>query len=362
LATQLGTFAGLSVLLMIAIPSIALLLLYLLPALATVIVYSVVILDTCIGIWLSYLIANHHVIFRNRLAEKMSELGCITEYDGKDYTVGSSDTFALPMIILVISLIAMISFVSYAIPDDLFILIVPVFPMLFAVIGLHCKMGGPFRDDPCLWSEEEEEYGQESPTIRQGLLEVIERADLRESLLEKHEPFDEIRVLFRKSPGPHYRMFHDYVEDSILHIQACDLSEEACLRLGAASFAQSSLSFFRDLTFRQRAMHVWAFLFGLVMVFVILLVGISYGLSAGILCAIFTSVGFSWFWYKGHLLYEKVRADLPKALEKTGVLSGYEIPFYAHYMHSTSRRGDYRFLGGFHLVMMIVLFLTFIWP
>jgi len=361
LATRLGTFAALSLLLMIAIPSIALLMLHLMPDLATVITYSVVILDTCIGIWLSYLISNHHATFRSRLAERMSDLGCITEFDGTDYNVKSNDTFVFPMLILVLSLIVMISFVSYATPDDLFILFVPLFPMLFAVIGLHRKMGGPYGDDPCLWSEEEDEYGPESPTIRQGLMEVIERAELREAIQEKHEPFDDILVLFRKSPGPQYRMFHDFVEDSILHVQACDLSEEACLRLGAATFAQSSLSFFRDFSFRQRAMHLWAFLFGLIMAFAILLIGIFYGMIAGILSTIFTSIVFSWFWYKGYLLYEQVRAELPKALQKTGVFSRFQIPFYAHYMHSTTRSGDYKLLGGFHLILLFLLLLVFIW-
>lgn len=209
------------------------------------------------------------------------------------------------------------------------------------------------NDDP---DNEEVEF-ENSEYLQTAFTDVIEKGDLWSSLALRHKfQINAVRAGFSETRYAQCRGIYEYVEDGTLYINANDLSEEAAKRYGAALLATGSLRFYSELSFRKRAISLIAFVFGIVMLIVIL---VSSFLSKefGIVTIVFTSLAFSKMWHMGWKQNEEVRRDLPLVLQRTEVFNDYELRFYRDYMSSASSRFDLSFMIGFHVVLIIIGYL-----
>jgi len=366
LATRVSTYAAISAPLVLTLPAIGVLLALMLPALRFWILIATSTIITVLALWTSYHVSMKHPRLLNDFTIEMADLGCMTEYDSKDYagnlyliTVGST-------IINMSGVVAILAMAIYFDQLDMTVLmgifVSQLILLALAVVALYLASSWKSiglnlcyeNDDP---DNEESEF-ENSEYLQTAFTDVIEKADLWSSLALRHKTqIKAVRAGFSETRYAQCRGIYEYVEDGILYINANDLSEVAAKRYGAALLATGSLRFYSELSLRRRAIPLISLFFGLAMLVVILAVS-SISKELGIVAIVFTSLVFSKMWHMGWKQNEEVRRDLPLVLQRTEVFNDYELRFYSDYMSSASSRFHLTFMIGFHVVLIIIGYLA----
>lgn len=365
LATRIGTYAAISVLLVMTLPAIGVLLALVFPALHIWIHIATSIIITLLALWSSYHVSIKHAKLLNEFTVEMADSGCMTEYDSKDY---AGDYYLVTVRSIIINMcgvtivIAMgeIFYRQDAVVMGIFMLQAillanAVAALFFASVWKSIGLNLCYEnDDP---DNEVIEF-ENSEYLQTAFTDVIEKADLWNSLALRHKvQINEVRAGFSETRYAQCRGIYEYVEDETLYINANDLSEVAARRYGAALLATGSLRFYSELSLRRRAIPLIGLFFGLAMLVVILAVS-SVSKELGIVAIVFTSLVFSKMWHIDWKQDEEVRRDLPRALKRTEVFNDYEMRFYSNYMSSTTPRFNLSFMIGFHVVLIIVGYLA----
>jgi len=344
------------------LPAIGVLLALMFPALRFWILIATSIIITVLALWTSYRVSMKHPRLLNDFTVEMADLGCMTEYDSKDYagnlyliTVGST---IINMSGVVVILAMAIYFDQLDIPVLMVIFVPQFFLLALAAVAFYFASSWKSiglnlcyeNDDP----DNEEIKFENSEYLQTAFTDVIERADLWSSLALRHKfHINAVRAGFSETRYAQCRGIYEYVEDGTLYINANDISEAAAKRYGAALLATGSLRFYSELSFRKRAISLIAFIFGMIML-VVILVSSFLSKEFGIVAIVFTSLVFSKMWHMGWKQDEEVRRDLPLVLQRTEVFNDYELRFYRDYMSSASSRFHLTFMIGFHVVLIII--------
>ena len=373
LGTRAGLYTAVYGFLMIALAIFAASFTYLFPEIGYWISVSCSTILAVIALWSSRLLAIKSYDLRRSFAIQMSDLGCMTEFDAHDYEETSSLIVHAAFFLVALGAILAL---GLAMPFDLeavWIILAEFVLLLVAALIVLFKSAFKSIDTNLCYEEndaeyeegrediEEEDNFEDSEYLQAAYTDVIEGMSLWDSLRDKHNSeIQELRARYSETQYAQCRGVYDYVEEGVLYIDAIDINEEAAKRFGAAVLATGSISFYRDLSFTRRAMHGMAFFFGLIMLIVILLGSIMISMEFGIASIVFTSLVFSKMWHIGWKNNEQARSDLPVALQKTRVFKDYELEFYYNHMFSTTSRFDYGFIIGFHMVLVVMVYLTLI--
>jgi hypothetical protein len=318
-----------------------------------------------LALWTSY-----HVSIRspNRLkdfAVEMADLGCVTEYDSKDYEGDRSLITVGSMVINMGGTMVIIAMGMFFYEQDMVLMgIFTIEAILLALAAVALYFASSWKSiglnlcyedvDP---DDEEIEF-ENSEYLQTAFTDVIEKADLWSSLALRYKTqINEVRAGFFETRYAQCRGIYEYVEDGTLYINANDISEVAAKRYGAALLATGSLRVYSEMSFRRRTISVLALIFGLSMLAVIL-VGSFLSKEFGIVAIVFTSLVFSKMWHMGWKRNEEVRRNLPLVLQRTEVFNDYELSFYIDYMSSVSSRFHLTFMIGFHVVLIIIGYLA----
>jgi hypothetical protein len=303
------------------------------------------------AVWTAYQVSVRSPRLLIRFTKEMADLGCMTEYDSKDYTLDYHKMAVGGTGICVWAGLVFGMYGSYYDPDAMLGFIVPLLLLLLA--GLYFLFVGFWKSidmNLCYENEyeDEEEWLEDfeiNDYLQTKFKDLIDRLELQEILQSKHESeYETIRARFAETKYVQCRAVYDYVDERILYIDCLDISEEAAFHYGTALLLKSSLRFYQELSFKRRAVHLWALLLGLFAPIVGIVgaytVSVEFGIGFLVLC----SVVFLKLWYMGVKQYEEVRRELPIELRKTEVFNEYQLKFYNEFMFSSSSRSDWVFL------------------
>lgn len=359
LATRAGAFSAVACFIMIALTVVAATIASLSIPNGFWVVLSITVVISGVAFWTSYQMAEKSHICRRNLAIQMDSLGCITEYDGKDYEeqgsliVHSSAILAMLGALLVM-LIGLTFYSDYmhifGIEFGLLLLVAVVFlfSKAFRLMGTNLC----FEDED--YADDDEDPFEDSEYLQTAFSDVIDRLNIRDSIAAREEAeFTEIRGRFLEVMYPQCRYAYDYIEEETLFVDVADISEEAAKRLGAAYLAKASLRYYTELSFERRSIMLIAFIYGLIMLVAVIIAGL-YGILPGIVATLVTSATFSAMWQIGWKQNQEIRSHLPQLLEKTEVFNEYELDFYENYMYNISSRFDLSFLVGFNLILFVL--------
>jgi hypothetical protein len=185
--------------------------------------------------------------------------------------------------------------------------------------------------------------------------DLIERMDLRRSLSSKHNAeFNEVRARFVETRYTQCRGVYDYVMEGILFIDIEDLSVDAAKRYGSAVLTTGSIPFYSELSFKRRAIHLFAFFFGLVMLMVAFIGAFTISREFAIGALLLTGILFTGMWRIGWKQQMEAYRDLPGSLRKTEVFKEYEVDLYRDIMFSNPSRFNLGFLIGFLTAFLVL--------
>lgn len=295
----------------------------------------------------------------NKLTMEMVDLGCMTEYDFKDYTpdyhkVAIGGTITCIWGGLVIGSYGMFYYLEVSL-----LFIAPVILLLLA--GVYFLFAASWKSIGLNLCYENEEYDEEdweaefedNEFLQTEFTDLLDRLELHSILQSKHESeYSNIRARFAETKYAQCRGVYDYVEDDTLYIDCHDITEAAAFRYGTALLVKSSLRFYREVSFSRRAVHLWLIFIGLTTLMVGLLGAFIVSKEFGIGVLVVSGILSIKPWHMGWKQNEEVRRDLPIALRKTGVFKEYEFEFYNEFMFSSSSRFDWGFLLGYELLML----------
>ena len=359
-----GFYVLTSVVLLTTLPFISYLLAYLLPDLRfwTAIVTVVAIIT--FSMWIANQVSRRSVKLQRDFTIEMADLECMTEYDSKDY-VGNLHLIAIGGVMVCIWAAVVCGFFSLTFYDQDMILVgVPFIFLLFAALYfLIAPTWTSIDTNLCYQTDEAEEdnngseidHFDDNQYLQASFEDLVERMDLSKALALKHNSeFSKIRARFSETRYAQCRGVYDYIEEGTLFIDIEDLSEAAARRYGTAVLATGSLRFYRELSFKRRAIQLMALFFGLIMLMVALIGAFVLSKEFGIGALIFTSVLFTWMCYIGWNQNEEARSELPQVLRKTEVFKEYEVGLYSDMMFSMSSRFDLAFTVGFLIVIVVL--------
>ncbi len=311
-------------------------------------------------VWSGHKVSIKSIQLLRNLTLKMVELGCMTEYDSKDY---EGDPHKAAIAGAGICLWGAIITGMYGLPFGelaTFIFLFSLFPTgIAAVYFMFTAVSKTIDLNLCYESEgEDEEYDafaeyEDNEYLQTEFTDLIERMGLKESLIKRHgEEYDSIKAGYSETDFANCRWGYDFIDDETLHIKCRDVSEAAARRYGTAMLVRGSLRFYSELSTKRRAMYLFALFFGLCMPIVMLLGAYVISKAFGIGSTIFTAITFLGMWFVGMKQNEEARREFPIALRKTGVFKDYELEFYSNTMFSVSSRFDWGFLIAFQLVFV----------
>jgi len=316
--------------------------------------------------WTGYQVSIRTPKLINKYAVEMVDLGCMTEFDAKDYTPDFHKIAVGGVVIcmwggLVLGIYGM----NYYL-DASFVFMIPL--LLLCLAGVIFLFAGQWKsislnlcyEDEYETEEEWEEIFEDNEYLQNRFTDLIQRMDFKYTIQSIFDSeYETIKVRFAETKYAQCRAIYDYVEEGILYIDCHDVSEAAAFRYLAAYYVRRSLRFYREVSFNRRSVHIWALLFGLCApVVAFLTVFVSKEFSIGSL--VVASLIFTKLWHMGWKMYEEVRRDLPLALRRTEVFNEYEFAFYNERMFSTSSRSELVFLIAF-LLMFVGVGLVIVW-
>ena len=319
------------------------------------------------AIWTGYQVSIRSPKLIGDLTLTMVDLGCMTEYDHKDYTVDYHKVSVGGTVICIWGgLVSGLYGMAYYI-DAIFVFIVPLlllslcgvyflFNSSWKLIGLNLCCENDYEEE-----EEWEESFEDNELLQGRFTDLIDRMDLHDTLQSKHESeYESVRARFVETKYAQCRAVYDYVEEGTLYIDCQDISEDAAFRYGTALLVKSSLRFYREVSFRRRAVHLWALLLGLCAPVVGIVGAYAVSTEFGIGSLVVSSIIFMRLWHMGWVQYQEVRRDLPKALGKTGVFNDHELEFYNEFMFSSSSKSEWAFLVGFLILFYGLAFVLLV--
>jgi hypothetical protein len=353
--------------LLTTLPAISYLLAYLFPEFLVWTATVTLVLIVFFSIWTSNQVSKSSIRFMRDFTIEMADLGCMTEYDSKDYTGDLHLTTLGGTIICVWGALISGLFCMTFYSQEIVFFALPFIVLLLAAMYFLVAPGLTFIGGNLCYQTEELDEGEEEIEVDEfedneyllgAFKDLIERMNLWKSLASKHNAeFNEVRARFSETKYAQCRGVYDYVEEGTLFIDIRDLSQEAAKRFGAAVLATGSLRFYRELSLKRRAIHLLNLLFGLFMLVVALVGAYTISKEFAIGALLFTGVLFIGMWYVGWKQNEEVRRDLPSVLRKTEVFKEYEADFYCDLMFSNSPKFDLAFLMGFLGIILVFGFL-----
>lgn len=350
--------------LLTALPLFSYLLADLLPDLRVWIVITTLILITAFSIWISYQVSKRSIRLMGEFTIEMADIGCMTEYDTKDY-VGNTFLTTLGAMIICIWAIIICIFLgnSFYGQEALFVLLALIV-LIPAAIYFHCSPTLMYiNSDLCSQTDEDDEGDEETEVhgfqdnkyLQTSFVDMIERMELRKSLSVAYESeFDEVRARYSKVRYPQCAGVYPHVRKKTLFIDVKDLSEAAAERYGAAALAKRSLRFFTELSFNRRELHLLNLGIGCFLLTVPLVGAYAVSKEFAIASLLLIGILYAGLWYIGWKPKEEARRNLPQLLQKSGVFRDYEVDFYSHLVFRSSSRSDLMLLFGF-LISVAVL-------
>lgn len=367
LTNHVWTYTAISMILVLTLPvisfSMAFLFFELRLGLVAITVAGVVIF--CV--WAGHKVSITSVYLLKKLTLEMVELGCMTEYDSKDYE-GDPHKAAIAGAVICLwgGLVSGAHGMSFPTLTD-FIFIFSLVPTGIAAVYYMFSAISRFIDvNLCFESEDydeesmdEEEYNpwaeyEENEYLQAEFTDLVERLKLKDSLVQKHESeFHSIRAGYSETEYAHCRWAYDFVEDETLYIYCRDVSEAAARRYGTGLLVRGSLHFYSELSTKRRAIYLIAFFFGLIMMIPILF-GAWISNMFGYSSLIFTGIVYSAMWNIGRKQNETARRELSTKLKEAGEFNEFEFEFYKRKMFTISQRYDWMFLIGFLMVLLVI--------
>ena len=374
MTNHVGLYTLTCVVLVTTLPTISFYFAFLYPGLRLGFIVATVGGVVTFSIWTGHKVSIRSVYLLKDLTLKMVELGSMTEYDSKDYEGDVHKTAIAGTMICIwgglvcgMNGLAFPVFTTYIflfsiIPSGL-VAVYFMFSALSRAIDLYVCFEDEEEDEEYM---DEEEYDpfieyEDNEYLQAEFSEVIERLKLKDSLISKHaEKYEKIRAGFSKTEYPNCRWTNDYVENDTLHIICRDVSVAAARRYGTAILVKGSLRFFTELSLKRRAIYLFAFFFGLIMLMPVMIAPFQGSIEFTIGVTILTGVVFSGMWNIGRKQNEEMRRELTMKLRKTGVFNDYEFEFY-NKMLSLSSRFDWAFLIGYLLILLVTAFVCSLW-
>jgi hypothetical protein len=316
------------------------------------------------SVWAANQITRRSIRLLSNFTIGMADLGCMTEYDSKDYR-GDPHLVAFGgTIICIFGLLVSIALGTiFYTQETLFLAPSFILLLLAAFYFLIVPAGMSIKSDLCSQSDEADEQREKTADdvfednqyLQVAFRDLIERMDLGSSISSnRHAEFNEVRARFWETKYAQCRGVYDYIEDGTFFIDIRDLSVNAARRYGTAVLATRSIPFYTELSLKRRAIEFFAFLFGLFMLIVALVGAIAVSVEFGIGVLLFTAVVFTWMWRVGAKQNEQARRDIPVALRRTDVFKEYEVGLYSDMMFSMSARFDLSLLIGFLASFLIL--------
>jgi hypothetical protein len=370
LLNHTGLYVSTSLVLLTMLPFISYLLAYLFPEFRF---WTVAVTDVSIivfSIWIANQVSRKTVRLLRDFTIEMADLGCMTEYDSKDY-IGDFHLIAVGGVMTCLWAALVCGFLAMAFysQETVFFAIPFIVLLLSALYFLFTQAWTSIGSNLCYQTDESGEVDEEMEAIvfgdnhylKETFTDLIERLSLRKSLISKHKSeFSQIRARFSDTRYAQCRGVYDYVEEGTLFIDIEDLSLDAARRYGSAVLAKGSLRFYTELSFKRRAIQLIALFFGLFMLMVALVGAFVISKELGIGAMLFTGILFTGMCYIGWRQNEEARRELPQALRKTGIFKEYEVGLYSKMMFSMSSRSDLAFLLGFLIVIVVLGWLILI--
>jgi hypothetical protein len=356
---HVGLYSLISATILTTLPAIGFQLSWIIPDQRLWIVLSTIIILSVFAYWTGYQVSIRSAKLLRKLTVEMVDIGCMTEYDFKDYTVDYHKVAVGGTVICIWGGLAIGSYGMVYYIQASFVFMIPL--MLLALGGVYFLFASSWKsidlnlcyEDNDMDEDEWEEQFEDSEYLQARFTDMIDRMGLQSALQSKHESeYDSIKARFAETKYAQCRGVYDYVEDKVLYIDCHDISEAAGFRYGTALLTKSSLPFYRELSFRRRAVHLWALFLGLCAPVVGLIGAYAISKEFGIGALVVSAILFLKLWHMGWEDYQKVRRDLPAALRRTGVFKDYEFEFYNNFMFSSSSRSEWTFLMGFEILLL----------
>jgi hypothetical protein len=364
---HVGVYTLINATILTTLPAITFHLSWMITELRPWILYPSIIILSLFAFWTGYQVSIKSPKLINKLTIEMVDLGCMTEYDNRDYTADYHKIAVGGTVIciwggLVLGIYGMMYYLHAS-----FIFLVPL--LLLCLAGLYFLFVGSWKSidlNLCYETEyeDEEEWEarfEDNEYLQTRFTELIEKMDLQSVLQSKHEAeYETIRARFTETKYSQCRAVYDYVEEGILYIDCEDIDEAAAFRYGTALLTTASLRFYREVSFSRRAVHLWALFLGLCAPIVGILGAYMVSKVFGIGALVVASIIFIKLWQMGRIQYEEVRRDLPGLLSRTGAFKDYELEFYNEFMFSSSSRSEWIFLVVFLLLFWGLAFVLLI--
>ena len=366
MTNYVGLYTAICMILILTLPAISFSLALLIPEFRLGLIMFTVAGLVVFCIWTGHKVSIKSIQLLRKLTLEMVELGCMTEYDSKDYEGDYHKAAIAGAVICLWGVLVngMYGMAFFSDPTGIFLFsLIPT--GIAAVYFMYTAVSRSIDLNLCYESEEydeelvdEEEYDawaeyEDNEYLQTEFTNLIERMDLRNSLISRHgSDFDGIQAGYSKTEFAHCRWATDFIDDEKLHIYCRDVSEDAARRYGTGILVKGSLRFYSELSGKRRAIYLIALFFGLSMPIVILLGSYLVSKEFGIGSVVFTGVAFFVMWVLGWKQNQEARRELSVSLRKTGVFHDYELPFYNNYLFSISSRSDWGFLITFQLVFV----------
>jgi hypothetical protein len=223
-----------------------------------------------------------------------------------------------------------------------------------------------FDTNPCFENEEYDEETEEdwelefkdSEFLQSKFTDLIDRMELQDAIQSKHgSEYSKISANFLETKYAQCRAVYDHIEEDTFYINCHDVSEAAAFRYGTAILLKGSLRFYREMSFKRRAIQLWMLFLGLCIPVVALLGSYTLSKDFGIGSLVFAVVLFIILGYLSFKQNQEVRRELPIVMEKSGVFKDYELKFYNNFMFSSSSASDWGFVVGFLVIFIGLAFM-----
>ena len=356
---HVGVYNLTSAIILTTLPAIGFHLSWMFPDQRLWILLPTIIILSFFAFFTGYQVSVRSAKLLRKLTKDMVDLGCMTEYDFKDYTPDYHKLAVGGTVICIWGGLAIVSYGMVYYSEASFVFMVPL--LLLALAGVYFLFASSWKsigmnlcyEDNDMDEDEWELQFEDNEYLQAKFTDMINRMNLQGVLQSKHESeYDSIKARFAETKYAQCRGVYDYVEEGVLYIDCHDVSEAAGFRYGTALLAKSSLPFYRELSFSRRAVHLWALFLGLCAPVVGLLGAYIVSKEFGIGALVVSAILFLKLWHMGWKDYQEVRRDLPAALRRTGVFKDYEFEFYNNFMFSSSSRSEWTFLLGFEIMLI----------
>jgi len=368
LTNHVGFYILISTIILVTLPGIGFQLSWMISELRPWILLSTIISFSIFAFWTGNQVSIRSAKLLRKLTTKMADLGCMTEYDFKDYT---PDYHKISVGGTVICIGEGLVFGSYGMVfylESSLLFIIPL--LLLSLCGLYFLFTSSmkaFDTNLCFENEESEEEDEgedwqlkfeDSDYLQTKFTDLIDRMELQDAIQSKHKSeYRKISANFLQTKYAQCRGVYDHIEDDTFYINCHDISEAAAFRYGTALLLKSSLRFFREVSLKRRLIQLWMMLIGLSMIAVALVGSYTISKEFGIGSLGFTAVLFLIMGYISWKQNDEVRRDLPIALQKSGVFKDYELKFYNNFMFSDTSKSDWSLLIVFLLIFIGIAYL-----